>query len=149
MTVSGKYQLIHAALIAIVLMIGAVSDSRAAELVYYHSPACAYCDQWDREVGSIYDKTPESKLLKLRRVDVHEDIPADLAHIKGVVYTPTFVVVDEGREVARILGYNGDMFFWEHIGAIINKFNEEKSAKSVPCPGKGQETGENPRIAAC
>lgn len=41
--------------------------ARAAELLMFESGGCIYCQRWDRAVGSIYDKTPEAKILPLLR----------------------------------------------------------------------------------
>ena len=35
------------------------------------------------------------------------------------VFTPTFVLVREGRELARIEGYPGEDFFWGLLAAML------------------------------
>lgn len=105
----------------------------AAELVYFGSDACPVCETWDREVGEIYPKTPESKALPLRHHDVHDDKPDDLAFIKGVVFTPTFVAVEDGREVGRIVGYMGDFFFWEQVDGLIKKLETSPPRQQAAC----------------
>lgn len=84
----------------------------SAELVMFESATCEWCRRWHAEIGPIYPKTDEAKCAPLRRVDINAPRPDDLKAIKGVVFTPTFVVVDEGREVSRLVGYPGDEFFW-------------------------------------
>ena len=106
-------------------------QATAAELLYFYSDACEYCEQWDEEVGTIYNKTEEAKLLKLRPVDIHEKTPKDIEYVKGVIYTPTFVAIDGGREVGRILGYGGDMFFWQHMEILLKDI---KKMKVTPIP---------------
>ena len=44
----------------------------------------------------------------------------DLAGIDPGAFTPTFVVVDQGREIGRIRGYPGDAFFFGLLGRIMN-----------------------------
>ncbi|MDH5772175.1 MAG: thioredoxin family protein [Rhodospirillaceae bacterium] len=112
-------------------------NASAAELLYFYSDACNYCERWNNEVGSIYNKTKESSVLKLRPVDIHAEIPGDIEHIKGVVYTPTFVAVDNGREIGRIVGYGGDIFFWQHIEVLLNDMKKSKSNIIPPCPDNG------------
>ncbi|MDH3335815.1 MAG: hypothetical protein OEL50_04140 [Rhodospirillaceae bacterium] len=106
----------------------------AADLLYFYSEACVYCDRWNEEVGSIYNKTEESSVLKLRPIDIHAKIPSDIEHIKGVVYTPTFVAVDGGREVGRIVGYGGDMFFWQNVEIILGDMKKKSSKSALSCP---------------
>lgn len=102
----------------------------AAELVYFGSPACSVCETWNHEVGEIYPKTEESKILPLRYHNVHDDRPDELAFIKGVVYTPTFVAIENGRELGRIVGYMGDFFFWEQVGGFIQKLGPVETVRN-------------------
>jgi len=113
------------------------ASSGAAELVYFGSSSCPVCETWDREVGEIYAKTEESKALPLRHHDVHDDKPADLAFIKGVVFTPTFVAVENGREIGRIVGYMGDFFFWEQMDGLVQKLKPVSSKNAATCPRNG------------
>lgn len=127
-----------APVIALVALLPAFSAG-AAELVYFGSSSCPVCETWDQEVGEIYPKTEESKTLPLRQHDVHDDKPADLAFIKGVIYTPTFVAIEDGREIGRIVGYMGDFFFWEQLDGLIKKIPPASTQNSAACPGQGAQ----------
>src|SRR3954454_24611036 len=74
----------------------------ASELVMFEQGGCVWCARWNREVGPVYDKTAEAKLLPLRRVDIGQQNAAGVALTGPVIYTPTFVVIDNGREIGRI-----------------------------------------------
>ncbi|MEC9367868.1 MAG: thioredoxin family protein, partial [Pseudomonadota bacterium] len=50
-------------------------------------------------------------------------LPAGLPEIRSVVFTPTFVVLHEGREIGRILGYSGEDFFWGLLEKILTDTN--------------------------
>jgi len=104
--------------LAVLLM---TAPSMAGELVMFKSDSCEWCELWDKEIGVVYAKTPEGKVLPLRRVDIADDRPPDLAYVRGIVYTPTFIVTDGGREVGRILGYPGEDFFWPMLDDLIKK----------------------------
>jgi hypothetical protein len=84
-------------------------------------PGCGWCLRWNREIAPVYPKTPEGRLAPLRRVDVTAPWPADLAGIPGDRYTPTFIVIDNGVEVARLRGYPGDNFFWPLLEEMLAK----------------------------
>lgn len=103
----------------------------AAELVMVEQAACGWCEKWDEEIGGIYDATPEGRVAPLRRVDIHEPLPPDLGFIKGLVFTPTFVLVDGGREIGRISGYAGQEFFWGLLHGLLEKL----PAPAGPSPG--------------
>lgn len=98
-------------------------------LVMFEQEGCPYCAAWNRNVGQIYPKTDEAKLLPLRRVDLHAIRPADLRGIGGVRFTPTFVVMHCGREFARITGYVGDEQFWGLLDQSVKSIKE-----SPACP---------------
>ena len=124
---------LHSVILSLFLCVLSVSVG-AAELVYFGSSACSVCETWDQDVGVIYAKTEESKILPLRHQDVHDPKPDDIAFIKGVIYTPTFVAIENGREVGRIVGYMGDFFFWEQVDGLIKKLPSAASAHVTSCP---------------
>jgi hypothetical protein len=95
---------------------GLMDRAQAAELIMFERAGCYWCARWNREVGPVYDKTPEGRKAPLRRVDLDKGQPTDLKLDPAVYFTPTFVVMDKGREVARILGYSSDMMFWGLLG---------------------------------
>lgn len=105
----------------IVLSLGPSKQARAAELVIFESTACEWCEIWQDEVGEFYDKTSEAEIVPLRRVDIDDDRPDDLKHVNGIVYTPTFIIMKEGQEVGRIIGYPGEDFFWQLLNEILLK----------------------------
>jgi thioredoxin-related protein len=95
--------------------------SSAAELVMFQQGGCVWCARWDREVGPVYDKTTEAKLLPLRRVDISQQTSAGVTLAARVIYTPTFVVVEGGREIGRITGFINDEAFWGLLDALAAK----------------------------
>jgi len=105
--------------------------ARAAELVLFESADCAWCQAWHAQIGGIYPKAPEAQVAPLRRVDIHAERPADLAAVRGIIYTPTFVLVEDGVEVGRITGYAGEEFFWGLLGIELKKLADRKPAKTI------------------
>jgi hypothetical protein len=102
---------------------GAAGSAEAAELVMFEAEGCQWCAAWDQRIGPIYAKTEEGRRAPLRRVDLHGPRPADLASVTGVVHTPTFVLIDDGREIGRIRGYPGEDFFWGLLGDLIRRLD--------------------------
>ncbi len=106
-------------LAALVILAASALPARAAELVMYSTENCAYCMAWDRDVGVVYDKTPEGVHAPLRRLDIDDDTPDDFALLEPVKYAPTFVLIESGQELGRITGYPGEEFFWWKLGELI------------------------------
>ena len=108
-----------------VALMGNSNTARAAELLMFESEGCSWCETWHREVGVVYSKTPEGRQAPLRRLEEDEPVPADI-HLKTTVrYTPTFVLIEKGREVGRIQGYPGEANFWALLGEMLKNFGPE------------------------
>jgi len=103
------------------LGVAAPGISAAAELIMFEQDHCEWCEQWDKDIGVVYEKTPEGKMAPLRRVDIHAQPPDDIKHIKKGHFTPTFVLHDNGKELGRIRGYPGEDFFWGLLGQMLKK----------------------------
>ncbi|HAO42221.1 MAG TPA: thioredoxin family protein [Afipia sp.] len=95
--------------------------AQAAELVMFEQAGCVYCQRWERDVGALYEKTDEAKALPLRRVDIQQQKMSGIALASPVRFTPTFIVVDNGREIGRITGYSNDNAFWGLLDALAAK----------------------------
>ncbi|MEM9426482.1 MAG: hypothetical protein AAGA06_07250 [Pseudomonadota bacterium] len=81
---------------------------------------CAWCARWDKDISHIYPKTDEGRAAPLVRYDLHGETP-DVALQRRVSFTPTFILVDDGQEVARIEGYPGEDFFWALLAEMLEK----------------------------
>jgi len=115
----------------LILLTGARPLGATTELVMFEEAGCSWCIAWHEEIGPIYPKTEESRIAPLRRVDIHAKRPEDLKAIKTVHFTPTFVLMSEGREVARLLGYPGEDFFWGMLGEMLEKLPAGESAPAT------------------
>jgi thioredoxin-related protein len=115
---------VRAAALLLASTLAAASEparAQAGELVMFQSAACPWCALWDREVGGVYDRTEEARLLKLRRVDAERERTGGVQLAQPVEVTPTFVIVACGRELGRITGYPGDDHFWGLLGEAIGR----------------------------
>jgi protein-disulfide isomerase len=112
------------AVLAGLMILAQESSARAAELVMFESPSCTWCQQWHEEVGPAYAKTDEAARVPLRRVNLHGDWPEDLKGIRGVTFTPTFVLVEDGEELDRITGYAGADMFWFQLATLMNALKD-------------------------
>ena len=115
--------------LALTLLLAAPFGSvQAAELIMFETPGCAWCMAWDKEVGVIYHKTAEGRIAPLRRRDIGDPRPPELTALTDIVYTPTFVLMDGGREVGRIVGYSGEDFFWGLLGELVQRLPAESES---------------------
>ena len=90
----------------------------SAELVMYRRQGCPYCAAFDREIAPAYPKTEIGRKLPLREIDIHAGDKSVILK-SPVRYTPTFVLVENGQERARIEGYPGEFFFWPRLENLL------------------------------
>jgi hypothetical protein len=86
------------------------------ELVMVEEVGCRFCRKWDADIGGIYPQSPEGQFAPLKRV--RRGAP-ELAVFLPVIYTPTFILVREKKELGRITGYPGQDYFWEELAPIL------------------------------
>ena len=87
-------------------------------LVMVEEHGCPYCRAWIRDVGNYYHKTSEGKFAPLVRVNKKA---AKKRFSLTINFTPTFVIVKDGKEVGRLIGYIDDSFFWPKLDEILSK----------------------------
>lgn len=109
--------------LALVLAMGLPSLAAAETyLLMAEENGCYWCGKWNEEIAHIYPKTAEGRTAPLRRYDLHSETP-DVKFEKRVHFTPTFILVDEGREVGRLEGYPGEDFFWGLLTMMFERAN--------------------------
>lgn len=117
---------LHGWLAAFAMAVLPAGPAGAAELIMFHRDGCPYCAAWEREIGHIYDKTETSRRAPLRRVNLDREAVKVVLRSR-VVYTPTFVLANGDREVARIEGYPGHEFFWELLERLLERLPAQGS----------------------
>ena len=94
---------------------------QAAELFMVEEPGCVYCARFNREIGPAYPNTDEGRMAPLRRLQLADPWPQTLQSVRKATVTPTFILVDNGKEVDRLVGYPGDEHFWFLLGQMLEK----------------------------
>jgi len=99
----------------------------AAELLFFHDAHCGACLSFEKDVGGIYHKTQEAILAPLQRVEFYSEDGkiSDTTNMPGlttpVAWIPSFVVMDNGREIGRIAGYQSAELFWMALNQILEQ----------------------------
>ena len=92
----------------------------ALELLMFNSKYCGYCSAFMEEVAVDY----EYKDLPLVIIDAHNqpdwfrEAYAE-NRIKGIFGTPTFIIWNGRKELARIIGYSGKEWFYNQLDIIF------------------------------
>lgn len=98
-----------------------LSASAETRLLMAEEAGCMWCERWNREIAHIYPKTDEGQTAPLLRFDIRDGAPEDVTLESRVVFTPTFILVEDGDEVGRIEGYSGEHFFWGLLSMMFER----------------------------
>lgn len=109
------------AMLALALWAAPLSARAELALLMVEQAGCVYCKLWNDEIGGKYPLTEEGAAAPLRRHDLRAPTPDGVALDRPAAFTPTFVLLKEGREVGRIEGYPGEDFFWGLLGVLLSK----------------------------
>ena len=101
-------------------------------LVMVDDPACVYCRKWLKEIGPGYPLTPAGRRAPLVRRSKGD---ASLAGLANVQFTPTFILVRDGHEVGRFVGYAGPETFWEMLDGLLANAGDDEAPQGRPGPG--------------
>lgn len=99
--------------------------SEKYNLVYVEQQGCFYCEIWDEEIAAIYPKTPEGKFAPLLRLDI-TNYETEMSDVKPVIFTPTFILTNNSKEISRIEGYIGDDLFWGMLEIMLKRETKYK-----------------------
>ena len=100
-------------------------------LIMFESDGCPYCDLWKQEIGPIYPKTAEGAIAPLLMLDIRDPLPEGVSIVSDPIYTPTFVLINDGQEIARLAGYPGEDFFWGLLERMLSKLPEQTTEGSL------------------
>jgi hypothetical protein len=95
--------------------------AEALELVMVERQGCSYCVAWKETIGPAYPNTEMGQFAPLRMVDIKDTLGDDIQFDGRILFTPTFVLVSEGREIGRIEGHPGDHFFWGMLEKLLRE----------------------------
>lgn len=115
-----------------------VPMASALELIYIHSDGCHYCQKFKAEVGEVgYRANDISTVAPMVIIDVEQDYPDwyiiargadddnDVDAIKPILYTPTFILIDDDdNEVGRFIGYRDPEWFFRKVNTLVTEYEE-------------------------
>ena len=128
--------LLWLALLPLVAGLDALAAPRAAphsatsvRLIMIEEPGCHFCRKWDTEIAPGYRKSAEGRFAPLKRL---RRGASEISGLAPIVYTPTFIVVQNGVEIARLRGYPGEDFFWPLLAEMLARLKANPQRVEVP-----------------
>ncbi|KAB2535265.1 hypothetical protein AL035_20275 [Salipiger aestuarii] len=111
-------------------------------LVMVAQPGCAYCAQWNAEIAPAYPNTTEGRFAPLLQADLRADPPDGVRYDRKVLFTPTFILIQDGTERARIEGYPGQDFFWPLLARMLTENTDYDPQRAADAATRTREVGD-------
>ncbi len=112
---------VFGAILAVIAAFGFSANLAQAKdkLVMFDAHSCGACKQFKREMAPVYRRSKLGKTVPLRIVDSNgRGMKRYRNRVHPISYTPTFVLMRNGREIARTVGYSGRKSFMRTIRAM-------------------------------
>lgn len=93
--------------------------SHGLRLVMVDLEGCGFCAAFRREVMPGYADRPEGRAAPLAVVQIDGPWPDGIALAGRPRVTPTFILLRDGIEQARVEGYAGPDRFWPDLRAML------------------------------
>jgi hypothetical protein len=117
-----------------VMFLALAGPAAGAELLMFEQKACPFCAAFNREIAPDYPRSKAGAVAPLRHVDIYECRDGGIHGLEPAVFTPTFVLVEGGREVGRMLGYPGRRYFYPEIQRLIDALPAQGGAATARAP---------------
>ncbi len=108
------------------------ASAQMTELLMFEAPGCPWCKRWHAEVGPGYPKSDEGKRAPLRVLPLDRASTLGASLVSPVGASPTFVLVHQGKEVGRIVGYPGPDFFWPMLAELVARLDRTPRSDVAP-----------------
>jgi thioredoxin-related protein len=82
------------------------------ELIYVERSGCPWCHRFEQESLGPYQASEFGRDAPLRRFSLDNGQPKLAGLSEPVRFTPTFILLRDGRETARIVGYRDNATFF-------------------------------------
>ena len=103
------------------LNVAAPAGTPAVELLVFERADCAYCRVFRRDVLPKYRHAVRDNAVPLRFVDIDKSDTESLALKARIDTLPTAVLMKNGSEVDRIVGYWGPDNFFKLLAHMLAK----------------------------
>lgn len=108
---------------AAMLTAAETSSAMSAELVVYGADDCRIAEKFHRDLATTYKDTRAGKVFQLRQVTIGSGAPGVILKAP-ITDSPTFVLVDDGLELVRFVGYPGRENFLKIMDAATDALLE-------------------------
>jgi thioredoxin-related protein len=91
------------------------------ELVVFEADGCTYCQNFRSDVLPLYRDSTLGREVPIRFVNVSRSDETGMALSFAITIAPTVVLMREGREIDRIIGYTGPFNFLKLVNFMMGR----------------------------
>ena len=99
----------------------AVIAGPSIELVVFETDDCAYCLIFRKNIAYLYAQMSQSHTVPMRFVQLKDSKTSGLDLNEPVNIAPTIVLVRDGQEIDRIIGYTEPELFFDMVSHLLAK----------------------------
>ena len=96
-----------------------VKNSKIPVIIDFWAPWCGPCQM----MGPIFEKLSQSYSGKLKFVKINTDENGDIAEDFSIQGIPSLVIINNSKEIDRIVGFNSEIALKQKIDLILKKIN--------------------------
>lgn len=89
------------------------------ELLVFEVKNCTICSLVHTHLAPVYQSSTKSRHAPMRFVDLNEVDENALGLTMPITTVPTIVLMEQGKEVARITGYTGPDIFFQAMHHVL------------------------------
>ena len=93
------------------------------QLIVLEVKDCYACDLVRQHIQPAYARSPQSREVPLRYIDLNAVDAESLGLAQPVTIVPTIVLMRDGQEISRISGYPGPATFFEAVEHMLARID--------------------------
>ena len=91
------------------------------ELVVFEADGCIYCENFRSDVLPLYRNSQIGRETPIRFVNVSRSDETKMGLSGAITIAPTVVLMHQGQEVDRIVGYTGPFNFMKMVAYMLGR----------------------------
>jgi len=108
------------------VVIAVPTRANALELVYFDADWCAPCRKFKKEVLPGWKESELGARIELRMAEMKDQTRLGIGFAEKIVEVPVFVLVENGVEVGRVVGYTTARKFWAELREALDQQASEQ-----------------------
>lgn len=97
----------------------ALAAPKGLSLIMVDREGCVYCARWKAEILPGYAGHATGKQLPLKIIPMDGPWPNGIVLDRAPYISPTFLVMRDNVELARLEGYPGQAYFWSALETLL------------------------------